>query len=139
MAVKNNAQEIREAIAAADDALAHLSDAEKYLESAGGWGLADMVGGGFLVTMMKRSKMKDAQTELERARIAVRRFAQELRDVDAIVDVDLETEGFLDFADYFFDGFLADVMVQSKINKAAKQVRHAIENVRAIREKLLYI
>ena len=40
------ANEIREAIDAADNALDHLYSARKYLDSAGNWGLLDMLGGG---------------------------------------------------------------------------------------------
>lgn len=40
------------------------------------------------------------------------------------------------FADFFFDGFLADVMVQSKINNAKKQVDEAIRRVEEVLVKL---
>ena len=43
---------------------------------------------------------------------------------------------FLTFADFFFDGFLADVMVQSKINNAKKQVDEAIRRVEEVLVKL---
>ena len=39
----------------------------------------------------------------------------ELSDVDQLVGVDLNISDFLSFADYFFDGIIADWMVQSKI------------------------
>ena len=36
---------------------------------------------------------------------------------------------FLTFADYFFDGFAVDWMVQDRINKARNQVEEAIQRV----------
>ena len=40
--------------------------------------------------------------------------------------------GFLTFADFFFDGILADVFVQSKINDAKKQVDNAVYHIHQI-------
>jgi len=49
----------------------------------------------------------------------------------------LEIGDFLTFADYFFDGLIADWLVQSKIQDAKAQVENAIIQVRQIREDLL--
>ena len=43
---------------------------------------------------------------------------------------------FLSFADYFFDGFLADMMVQSRIREAQRQVNDAIYRVENILSRL---
>lgn len=59
-------KEIREAVQAGQRALISLNDAERYLDSAGGWGLWDMFGGGFLSSMIKHSKMDDAQRSMEK-------------------------------------------------------------------------
>ena len=129
-------QEIHEAIAAADDALHALECAGKSLGSAGNWGLFDMFGGGFLVNIFKHSKLNQAQKELEEARAALHRFGSELADVDRSVDLQINIGEFLRFADYFFDSFIADWMVQSKIRDAQKQVDQAIDKVDNIRRRL---
>ena len=54
-------KEIQEAIQAANHALACLSQADTYLQSAKNWGLFDMLGGGALTTFFKHSKMDDAR------------------------------------------------------------------------------
>ena len=41
----------------------------------------------------------------------------------------MEIGDFLTFADFFFDNFLVDFMVQSKITEAARQVDQAIGKV----------
>ena len=136
MGYMQNQQEIHEAICAADDALEALRRADKSLSSAGNWGIWDMFGGGFLSTMIKHGKMDDAQREIEQARACLRRFSREVADVSGVEALDLDVGGFLQFADYFFDGFVADWMVQSKIRSAQQQLRQAIRQVERIRSKL---
>ena len=47
-------REINEAISAADDALDHLQRARQCLNSAGNWGLLDMLGGN-MISMLERA------------------------------------------------------------------------------------
>ena len=129
-------QEIHEAIAAADDALYALERAQKSLSSAGTWGIFDMLGGGFFTSIFKHGKLDQAQAELEEARAALHRFSSELADVDREVDLQIDIGEFLRFADFFFDGFVADWMVQSKIRNAERQVKQAIYKVENIRRQL---
>ena len=48
----------------------------------------------------------------------------------------MDVGSFLTFADYFFDGIIADWMVQSKIGDALNQVREARRQVGGIRKRL---
>jgi len=127
-------KEIREAIDAADNALNHLRSARKYLDSAGNWGLLDLFGGGLISGIMKHSKISDAERELDNARYALRRFSKELRDVSGYSAI--HVSDFLTFADFFFDGFVADILVQSKISDGKRQCDDAIYRVEGIRAKL---
>ena len=129
-------QEIREAIEAADVALEHLNRAQRYLDSAGSWGIWDLLGGGFLSTLVKHDKMEEAQRQLSLAKTAVKRFGRELRDVQQAVEIPLETGDFIHFADLFFDGLLSDWLVQSRIREAERQVEDAIRQISAIRRDL---
>lgn len=129
-------REINEALQAGQEALRCLKEAKDCLGSAGNWGIVDMLGGGMLTTFMKRSKMKDADSLMQEARSALRRFQKEVMDVDTIPEFHIETGDFLAFADYFFDGFLADVMVQSRISDAKRQVDNAIRKVEYIMNQL---
>lgn len=130
-------KEIEEAIAAADKALYHLNKANDALSSAGNWGILDLLGGGFISSLAKHSKMSDAQSELQMAKNAVLNFKRELVDVNETLNIDIEISDFLTFADFFFDGLIADWLVQSKIRKAEKQVSEAISQINAIRRKLM--
>lgn len=122
-------REINEALYAGQDALRCLNQAKDCLNSAGNWGLVDILGGGMITTFIKRSKMKDADVLMQQARSALKRFQRELMDVENIPEFHIETGDFLAFADYFFDGFVADLLVQSKINDAQRQVENAIQKV----------
>ncbi len=127
-------KEIQEAINAADEALDHLYSAKKHLNSAGNWGLLDMFGGGLISGIAKHTKMSNAENEIEAAKRSLQRFSKELRDVSGYSSIHIND--FLTFADFFFDGFLADIAVQSKISNAKAQCDDAIRRVETIREEL---
>ena len=136
MAIRDYGREVNEAVMAGREALARLNEARSLLDSAGNWGIVDMLGGGLLTTMIKRSKMKDADGVMQEARQALKRFQKELMDVENIPEFHIEMGDFLAFADYFFDGIIADVMVQSRINDAKRQVDNAIRKVEYIMNQL---
>ena len=56
--------------------------------------------------------------------------------MNLLLNLRMEIGGFLSFADFFFDGFVADYLVQSKIASARKQVEDAIVNVTNVLEAL---
>ena len=129
-------QEAEEAIAAANRVLMNLRQAETALSSAGSWGIWDMLGGGLFGTFMKHSRMDEARQSMESARLQLRRLKRELLDVDLPGEFKLDVGNFLTFAVYFFDGIVADWMVQSKIYEASDQVREAVDRVTRIRGQL---
>lgn len=137
--VYDQKKEVDEAIEAIDYTLGYLIEAQKYLHSASNWGVFDILGGGFLATMVKHRKMEDAQNALMRAKDSVMSLKKELLDVNEVLDVDLEISDFLKFADYFFDGMVADWMIQSRIKSAQTQVDQAIEKLEEIKSCLKMI
>ncbi len=129
-------KEIREAINAGERALSSLHEAERQLNAAGNWGLLDLFGGGGFSGFMKHMKVNNATQDLEQAKRDLMSFSDELRDIQDIRGLDIEIGSFLTFADFFFDGFLTDVLVQSKINNAKKQVREAGRRVEEVLRRL---
>ncbi len=127
-------REIQEAIDAADDAIQHLYSARKYLNSAGNWGLVDIFGGGLISGLFKHGKMASAENEIGEAKRALQRFSRELQDVSGYSSIHISD--FLTFADFFFDGIIADVIVQSKISEAKRQCDEGIRQVADIRDEL---
>ena len=129
-------KEVREAIQAGERALSSLREAQNNLESARNWGIFDMLGGGFITDMIKHSKMGNASTCMENAKYDLQIFQRELRDVYISLDMKVDVGGFLSFADFFFDGIVADYLVQSRIGEARRQVNEAISQVERVLAEL---
>lgn len=122
-------REMQEAVLAGERALGSLYKVQDKLNSARGWGIFDMLGGGLVCDLMKHSKMKDAASLMEQAKQDLQIFQRELQDVCVSGNLHMEIGSFLTFADFFFDGLLADYLVQSKIADARKQTEEAIRQV----------
>ncbi len=129
-------KEVAEAVNAANDALYYLSNAEEVLNKARNWGIADIMGGGMIITAIKRQRMREAQNELRKAKNAMSRLNRELLDLDGWASMDIQVDDFLEIADYVFDNFWTDMMSQSRINNARNQVANAIEQVEGILDAL---
>lgn len=133
---KRNLKELREAISAGKSAVNSLDSALKSLGSAKGWGTWDLLGGGLISDLAKHSHIDDAMGEVEQAHHNLRRFKSELVDVRINYDIRFETEGFEKFADFFFDGLIADWNMQSKINNSYESVSNVKNQVTSTIYKL---
>lgn len=125
-----------EAVSAGQRALDSLNLAKNELNSAKNWGIVDLIGGGFLSTLCKRSKMDQAQSYMDDAKSDLKRFQKELSDITDESNLNVQTGDFFTFADYFFDGLAADWLVQDRINQAREQVDEAISRVEGILAQL---
>ena len=129
--------EIFETIDAADEALRYLYDAKESLASARRWGILDISGGTVFSTMFKRKKMSIAQQNMNKAKEALKKFTEELDDIDSLVNLDFKMDDFLSFADYFFDNIFTDLHVQSKITDARNKIDYTINAIETIRSELV--
>jgi DNA repair exonuclease SbcCD ATPase subunit len=133
VAYKSNLKEINEAISAGNRVLQSLKAVDKSLGSAEGWGLWDMLGGGGLITgMIKHGHIDDARDNASEVQRLLNRFRTELADVKVSSSITIDIEGFVKFADFFFDGLIVDWVVQSRINdsqESANKVRSDVVNV----------
>lgn len=129
-------RETQEAIDAGERALASLKAAQDELSSAKNWGIFDMLGGSFVSTLVKHNKMDNAKNYMEQAKYDLSAFSKELQDVNMTLNLNIDTHDFLTFADWFFDGLVADWLVQDRINEARGQVDEAIRRVEAVLRKL---
>lgn len=129
-------KEINEAIRAGERALGSLREAQRQLNSARNWGLLDIFGGNTVSGLMKHMKVNNASRCVEDARRDLATFRDELGDIRDIENLHVDIDGFLTFADFFFDGFVADFLVQSKISDAKRQCDDAIAKVTSIRRQL---
>lgn len=128
--------ELAEAVAAGELALDQVKRVMRYLDDAEGWGTLDMFGGGMIADMAKHSKLGQAQGEVERLQICLNRFRSELVDVTINADMQVKIDGFLQFADWFFDGLFADWAVMSRIRQAQDQVRSTEAQIEHVLDRL---
>ena len=125
-----------EALDAGYAALSSLREARDMLGSARGWGIYDtFFKGGWISGLIKHSKMNDAESCIQQARYDLVRFNEELQDLN-LMGINLKTGDLLGFADIFFDGFLADILMQSRIKEACNQVDNAISRVQSLVNEL---
>lgn len=127
--MKDRNTEIREAIDAGNRALDALDEALGHLKTARGLGVWDMLGGGFLSSLLKHSKMDAAQGAMQQAEQELRNFSRELANVQMSLDFQVNFDGMTQFFDMFCDNFFVDWMVQDQIVQAQKQVADARQRV----------
>ena len=96
----------------------------------------DLLGGGMVSAFIKRSRMKEAQSLMDEAKRDMQEFRRELGDICMDENLNVKTGEFLTFADYFFDGILADWLVQDRIQKARDQAAEAVRRVEEILSQL---
>lgn len=128
--------ELYEARSAARGAEYALRDCLSSLKSAGRWGTADLLGGGMIITAIKRDHMNQANQSAIHAQNALRTLARELKDVRIALSVPLHSDGFGRFADYFFDGLIADWSAQSEIRQSESAVSTALVQVSDVVTKM---
>lgn len=130
--IENQKRELGEAIQAGKRAKQLAEEILSSLDSAEGWGTWDLLGGGLIADLAKHSDLDHAQELVEKLQLQLRRFKTELADVTIDADLQVNIEGFMRFADYFFDGLFADWAVLDKIEQATKQVRHTKNQIDSV-------
>jgi hypothetical protein len=130
--IENQLKEMNEALAAGEKALSIIDRVLSNLDSAEGWGTWDLMGGGLISGMAKHSHLDEAQKLIEDLQVQLRRFKTELTDVTIDADIQVSIDGFLHFADYFFDGLFADWAVLDKINQSKAKVEDTKDQIERV-------
>ncbi|MFC2168622.1 hypothetical protein ACFLRW_06505, partial [Acidobacteriota bacterium] len=136
--LNSDAKELREAIDAGNAVLDELESVISYFKSAGNWGIADLIGGGLIITAVKHSKINKAKDSVSKVQHLLGRFQRELLDLKIKPESQLgiDVSSFQTFADYIFDGLIFDWVVQSKINKSLNNARSMKDNMQKITDNL---
>lgn len=129
-------REIREAADAGEAALNAADQVLKTLDSAEGWSTWDVVGGGLLADLAKYEDLDNAQEQVEQLQEKLRQFKTELTDVTIEAELQVSVDGFLHFADVFFDGLFADLAVMEHINDSQKKIRNTQKEIQAVLDRL---
>lgn len=135
--LESRGKEIGEAICAGGEALSTADRILQSLDSADGWATWDLFGGGLIADIAKHDHLDNAQAAVEQLQVQLRRFRTELVDVGSIqADFHVSIDGFLRFADYFFDGLFADWAVMDQINQSQQQVRSTRSQIAQVLSQL---
>lgn len=122
-ALEAHKREIREAVSAGYSARGTADQILSELNSADNWNTWDMFGGGGIIThVAKHGHLDTAQDLIQELQSKLRRFKTELADVKISADMQVNIDGFLRFADYFFDGLFADWAVGNRICQSHSSV-----------------
>lgn len=132
----NQKRELDEAMEAGEAASALTGDVLNSLSSAESWGTFDILGGGIIADAMKYSDLDEAQMLIENLQDQLRRFKTELADVTIDSEMNVKIDGFLQFADYFFDNLFTDWAVMDKIRNSRLQVENTGDQIQSVMEKL---
>ena len=134
--LESQSRELREATSAGNRALHTTDQVLSSLDSAEGWGTWDLFGGGLISDLAKHSHLDEAQGNSEHLQSQLRRFKTELADVKISANMRVNVDGFLRFADYFFDGLFADWAVLDKIGQSREQVCSTQRQIESILARL---
>ncbi len=135
--LESQQQEIREAQNAGQSALRVAEQVLETLDSADGYATWDIFGGGMIVDLLKHSELDDAQSQLEHLQDKLNTFHTELVDVTIDAeDIQINIDGFLKFADFFFDGLFADFAVAGEIDDSMAQVRDVADKIEEVLSRL---
>ena len=136
-ALENRKREIREALNAGSSARATADRILRELNSADNWNTWDMFGGNGVIThMAKHGHLDTAQDLTEELQQKLRKFKTELADIQITADTQVNIDGFLRFADYFFDGIFADWAVGNRISGSISSVSGTRDKISATIRKL---
>lgn len=134
--LNNQERELEEALEAGAEADKLVEEVLDCLNSADSWATFDIFGGGFISDAVKYSHLDDAQNLIEDLQEQLRRFKTELADVTIDSELNVQIDGFLQFADYFFDNLFTDWAVMEKIRNSQLQVENTGDQIRRVLEKL---
>lgn len=129
-------KELEEAVAAGRQTLDHIQAALDDLDNAEGWSTWDIMGGGLIFDVMKYSSMDEAQKKIEWIQSDLRRYQAELADVAQTAAFDLQPDGLLQFADFFWDNIFTDFAVRDHIYHSQSQMQTLKEQVSRIQTGL---
>lgn len=119
-----NELQINQAINLTDQLISELDQAERQLSSARNWGFLDVLGGGFIVDLIKHSKLNNAKSSMDRVNYLLQELKRVLGGISMPGDYSMNVGGIATFADFFFDSGIVDVYMTAKIMSSLNEVRN---------------
>ena len=116
--------QVNQALILTDQLISELDQAERQLSSARNWGFLDVLGGGFIVDLIKHSKLSNAKVSMDRVNSLLQELKRVLGGISMAGDYSMNVGGFETFADFFFDSGIVDVYMTAKIMSSLNEVRN---------------
>ena len=132
----NNLKEINDVQKIIDEILSLIDEAENKFNKARNWGFFDILGGGFLTDLFKHSNLDSASNIMNKINYLLKDLQRELNEVVTPTDFSMNINTFASFADFIFDGFLADAYMQSKIMSSLKELKNLRSTLLNLKSKL---
>ena len=131
-----NDLQINQAISLTDQLISELDQAERHLSSARNWGFLDVLGGGFIVDLIKHSKLNNAKISMDRVNYLLQELKRVLGGISMADNYSMNVGGFETFADFFFDCGIVDVYMTAKIMSSLNEVRNLKNRCYELRQRL---
>ena len=114
-----------------------LEQALLQANSARGWGIADLLGGGLITTMVKRKRMNTAQDYIQQAKPLLQRLSALVGQMGLDSGLaDRRPGGIASFFDYS-DDFFAEIFTQSRISDMRFSIETTLSKLHALEKQLL--
>ncbi len=131
-----NELQINQAINLTDQLISELDQAERQLSSARNWGFLDVLGGGFIIDLIKHSKLNNAKISMDRVNYLLQELKRVLGGISMPGEYSMNVGGIATFADFFFDSGIVDVYMTAKIMSSLNEVRNLKNRCYELRSRL---
>ncbi|MCR4579525.1 MAG: hypothetical protein K5681_04170 [Treponema sp.] len=132
----SNDLQVNQAISLTNQLITCLDDAERQLSSARNWGFLDVLGGGFIVDLIKHSKLNNAKGSMDQVNYLMKELQRVLGSISIPGDYRMEVGGIATFADFFFDSGIVDVYMTAKIMSSLSEVRRLKDKCYDLKHRL---
>ncbi len=128
--------QVNQALNLTNQLISELEQAERQLSSARNWGFLDVLGGGFIVDLIKHSKLNNAKVSMDRVNYLLMELKRVLGGISMPADYSMNVDGLATFADFFFDSGIVDVYMTAKIMSSLNEVRNLKNRCYELRSRL---
>ena len=131
--------QVNQALNLTNQLIGELDQAERQLSSARNWGFLDVLGGGLITDLIKHTKLNNAKVAMDRVNYLLQELKRVLGGISMADDYSMNVNGFLTFADFFFDSGIVDVYMTAKIMSSLNEVRNLKNRCYELRSRLTNI
>lgn len=122
-------KDIKEARGIVMDCQEQVNDILSTLNSIKNWSWADIIGDSFLLSWIKRDKIKHLNPKMRKLKSTLNQLQKELLDLDILFNVPLTDSNYDRIWDIWLDNIFTDVRVHNEIEETTKQIKYLSEEL----------